>query len=74
MSHGQDMLTTFKDDPDLRKKVITGDESWVHNYDIGSKAQLFQWKHFATIEEIKENSKQQLLAITKCAFQKCFED
>ena len=31
-------------------------------------------KSFAAIEEIKEKSKQQLLAIPKSAFQKCFED
>ena len=31
-------------------------------------------KRFATIEKIKEKSKQELLAIPKRAFQKCFED
>ena len=31
-------------------------------------------KRFATIEEIKEKSKQELLAIPKSAFQKCFEN
>ena len=31
-------------------------------------------KLFATIEEIKEKSKQKVLAITKSAFQKCCED
>ena len=31
-------------------------------------------KHFATIKEIKENSKQELLGIPKSAFQKCIED
>ena len=31
-------------------------------------------KRFATIEEIKEKSKQELLAIPKNAFRKCFED
>ena len=31
-------------------------------------------KGFATIEEIKEKSKQKLLAIPKVAFQKCFEN
>ena len=36
--------TTFSDDPDLLKKVITGDESWVYGYDIETKAQSFQWK------------------------------
>ena len=29
---------------------------------------------FATIEEIKEKSKKELLAILKSAFQKCFEN
>ena len=31
-------------------------------------------KHFATIEEINDKSKQKLLAIPKTAFEKCFED
>ena len=31
-------------------------------------------KRFATIEEIKEKSKQELLAVAKSAFQMCFED
>ena len=31
-------------------------------------------KRFATTEEIKEKSKQRLLAIPKSAFQKCFQD
>ena len=33
-----------------------------------------QEKHFATIEEIKEKSKQELLAIPKSTFRKGFED
>ena len=35
MDIAQEKLTTFKDDPDLLK---TGDESWVHGYDIETKA------------------------------------
>ena len=31
-------------------------------------------KRFATIEEIKEKAKQELLAIPKSAFHKCLED
>ena len=31
-------------------------------------------KRLATIEEMKENSKQELLTIPKSAFPKCFED
>ena len=40
----QEMLTTFNDEPDLHKKVIAGDESWVYGYDIETKAQSSQWK------------------------------
>ena len=42
----QNMLTTFNDDSDLLKKVITADESWLYGYDIATKAQLSQWKAF----------------------------
>ena len=35
----QEMLTTFNNDPDLLKRVITTDESWVYGYDIETKAQ-----------------------------------
>ena len=44
MDIAQEMLTMFNDDPDLLKKVITGDESWVYGYDIETKVQSFQWK------------------------------
>ena len=30
MDIAQEMLTTFNDDPDLLKKIITGDVSWVY--------------------------------------------
>ena len=38
------MLTALNDDPDLFKKLITGDESWMYSYDIESKAQSSQGK------------------------------
>ena len=38
------MLTTFNDEPDLFKKVVTGDESWVYGYDIETKTESSQWK------------------------------
>ena len=44
----------FNGDPDLLKKIITGNESWVYGYDIEAKG-----KRFTTIEEIKEKSKQE---------------
>ena len=45
MDIAQEMLTAFKDDQDLLKKVITGDESWLYGYDIETKAKSQQWKH-----------------------------
>ena len=36
--------------------------------------ELMKTKRFAAIEEIKRKSKQELLAIPKSMFQKCFED
>ena len=44
MDIAQEMLTRFNNGPDLSKKVIKGDESWVYGYDIETKAQLSQWK------------------------------
>jgi len=40
----QDMLNDVNDDPDLLKRVITGDETWVYGYDVETKAQSSQWK------------------------------
>ena len=43
MDIAQEMLT-FNGNPDLPKKFITGDESWVYGYDSETKAQLTQLK------------------------------
>ena len=42
----QEMLTTFNNDPDFLKKVITCDEPRVYGYDIETEAQSSQWKAF----------------------------
>ena len=52
MDIAREMLTTFNDDPDLLKKVITGDKSLAYIHEIVNNARL---NHFATIEEIKKN-------------------
>lgn len=44
MSIAQELLNDVNDDPDLLKRVITGDESWVYGYDIETKVQSSQWK------------------------------
>ena len=38
-----EILPAFTDDPDLLKKVITGDESWVYGYDIETEFQSSQF-------------------------------
>ena len=38
------MPQTTTSEPDFLKKAITGDESWVHSYDLDTKGQLCQWK------------------------------
>lgn len=45
MNIAQELLNDVNDDPDLLKRVITGDETWVYGYDVETKAQSSQWKH-----------------------------
>lgn len=40
----QQMLNDVENDPELLKRVITGDESWVYGYDVETKTQSSQWK------------------------------
>ena len=44
MNIAQELLNDVNDDPDLLKRVITGDETWVYGYDVETKAQSSQWK------------------------------
>ena len=72
MDIAQEMLTTFNDDLDLLKKVITDDTDF---YFFFPKLKTpMKGKRFATIQEIKEKWKRNLLAKPKSVFQKCFED
>ena len=32
-------------DPEFIKTIVTGDETWVYNYDLETKFQSSQWKH-----------------------------
>ena len=40
----QDILENFDSNPDFQKKVITGDETWVFEYDFETKRQSLHWK------------------------------
>ena len=42
MTIAQEMLNDVNDDPDLLKRVITGEESWVFGYDVETKPQSSQ--------------------------------
>ncbi|XP_029665557.1 uncharacterized protein LOC115236955 [Formica exsecta] len=44
MDIAQELLNEVNDDPELLKRVITGDETWVYGYDVETKAQSSQWK------------------------------
>ena len=67
MDIAQEMLTTFNNDPNLLKKVIANDESWVYGYDIETKASS-QWKR-----PEEPRSKKNTLSSVKCeGFAHCF--
>ena len=60
------MLTTFNDDPDLLKKIITGGELWVYDYDIEPKVQSMEASRRDKAEKNTSSS-------VKCeGFAKCF--
>ena len=44
----QDIIERLEDDPDLLGRVITGDESWIFEYDTETKWQSRQWKSQAS--------------------------
>ena len=46
MDIAQEMLITFNDDPNLLKKAVTRDDSWVYGNNIETKALSFQWKRW----------------------------
>ena len=66
MDIAQEMGTTFNDDLDLLKKVIMNRGCMATS--LKPKPYHHNGKHFATINEIKEKSKQELLAVPKSAF------
>ena len=62
---------TFNRDPDLLKKIRTGDESWVYGYDIETNAQSSQWKRPAELRlkkarQVRLNVKELLTVFFDC--------
>ncbi|XP_054745818.1 protein GVQW3-like [Anastrepha obliqua] len=48
-----DMLDSINNDPDFINTIITGDVSWVYGYDLETKMQPSQWKHFTSPRRIQ---------------------
>ena len=40
----QDILEQLKTEPNLLKRVVTGDESWIFDFDPLTKQQSLEWK------------------------------
>jgi len=42
----QEFVDLFESDPDkFVRKIVTGDETWVHHWDPESKVESMQWRH-----------------------------
>ncbi|UYV75167.1 hypothetical protein LAZ67_12002719 [Cordylochernes scorpioides] len=83
-------LEVTTDNPELLKRVITGDETWIYGFDSETtlqsrfgplrllpflKAQKkLKGRKFLSIEEIKVESKKAMKAIPKTDYQRCFAD
>ena len=61
MDIAQKMLSLYNDDPDLLKKVITGDELWVYGCDIETKPNHSKRSVQRSQERKKDKSKQEML-------------
>jgi len=70
MSITQELLNDVNDDPDLLKRVITGDETWVNDYDVETKAQSSQWKQ---PEEPRSKKARQVRSNVKSLFTVFFD-
>ena len=67
------MLTTFNDDPDLHKKVITADKSRVYGYDNETKVQSSQWKRPEEPRSKKAQQVQSNVNVLLIVFCSCFD-
>jgi len=35
----------YEEDPSILERNVTGNETWVHHYDLESKRQSMEWRH-----------------------------
>jgi len=63
----QDIIEHFQTEPDLLHRVITGDETWILEYDLETKRQSCQWKSLTLLRLKKarlSKSKVRVMLIT----------
>ncbi|KAK8395421.1 hypothetical protein O3P69_006220 [Scylla paramamosain] len=64
----QDILERLETEPDLLRRVITGDESWVFEYDPETKRQSLQWKSPASPRPKKARQSRSSFKVMLIAF------
>ena len=64
----QDIIERLEDDPDLLGRVITGDESWIFEYDPETKRQSYQWKSPASPRPKKARMSKSKIKVMLIAF------
>ena len=68
MEVAQESLNKVNDDAELLKRIITGDETWVYGYDVETKSQSSQWRHFGSpgpkkVRQVRSNVKVMLSVV-----------
>ena len=63
----QDIIERLQNEPDLLRRVITGDEMWIFEYQLETKRQSSQWKSLTSLRPKKarqSKSKVKVMLIT----------
>ena len=73
----QDILEQLETEPNLLKRVVTGDESWIFEYDPLTKRQSVEWKSALSprpkkARVLKSKTKVMLIAFFGVEFYCCF--
>ena len=64
----QDILEHLQTEPDLLQRVVTGDESWIFEYDPEIKCQSFQWKCLSSLKPKKARQSRSKIKLMLIAF------
>ena len=64
----KDIIERLEDDPDLLGRVITGDESWIFEYDSETKRQSRRWKSLASPRPKKARMSKSKVKVMLIAF------